>query len=69
MKVVTDLGAVRDERKEICNFCGKDAHQGDYECPRIKGVWFGLETDSKGNQYVEQIEVRFHDEWEPDLAG
>lgn len=70
MKVV-DIEVARNERKEVCNFCGKEAHQGDYECPRISSVWFGLETDRNGERYVEQIEVRLLDDYEPDpdVAG
>lgn len=38
MSKVTDLEVIRTERKELCLYCGSDAHKVPLCCPRIAHV-------------------------------
>ena len=38
MEKVTDLEAVRASKKEVCLYCGEDAHKQPLCCPRIARV-------------------------------
>lgn len=42
---VKDLTVVRNERKELCEYCGEEAHKMPLSCPRITSITYDNETD------------------------
>jgi hypothetical protein len=53
---VVELEAVRNEKKEKCDYCGSPEHgEAAFACPRIRSVTFDNETD--------EVTIRL---WHPD---